>query len=65
MIWKSKKLTFCDIFYNPQVQNMKFGAGAASRYGSSSDKIMRLQAVLAPQHRPLWSSCYYHTVAVS
>jgi hypothetical protein len=34
---------FCDIFNNPPMLNMKFGAGAvgagaASRYGSGSDK---------------------------
>jgi hypothetical protein len=50
---KNKQVvTFCDIFNNPPMMNMKFGAGAvgagtgaASRYGSgsSSDQMMRLR----------------------
>jgi hypothetical protein len=40
-------VTFCDIFYNPPMFNIRFGAGAiraeaASRYGSI--KMMRLLA---------------------
>jgi hypothetical protein len=41
---------FCDIFNNPLMKNIKFeavgveaGAWAASRYSSSSTKIMRLR----------------------
>jgi hypothetical protein len=35
------------------------GAGAASRYGSGSDQMMRLLAALAPQH---WKKCSLNTV---
>jgi hypothetical protein len=31
-----------DIFNNPPMLNIKFGAGAASHYGSGSSKIMQL-----------------------
>jgi hypothetical protein len=60
MNWKSKKTVIvCDIFFNSPAFDLKLvagavGAGAASRYGSSSDsgytKIMPLLAALAPQH---------------
>jgi hypothetical protein len=47
---KIKTVTVCDNLSNPPVFIIKFGAGAASRYGSGSTKMMRLHAALAPQH---------------
>jgi hypothetical protein len=46
---KSKKKTvrLCDIFNNTLMQTIKFGAGAASRYGSGSAKMMLLRLRLS------------------
>jgi hypothetical protein len=40
---KVKTVTVCDVFSNLSVFVIKFGAGAASRYGSGSTKMMRLR----------------------
>jgi hypothetical protein len=49
-VYDNSITTVCDIFNNTPVLNIKYEAGAASRYGSCSTKMMRLLAAPAPQH---------------